>query len=175
MFGATRNNPVTEDLDIQVAGFKSNIINFKKTMNDTININSDCTVQLMDADGIAGTNHAVHAAIHAIKSFARKENISNDLGLEILVRASGQRQISEAIKMLGIKNGEMNICTVTVGCESNIMDKLETILGRREDTVLEPDDFKLKNKYNISDIEEESAGSVSKILMERTALLILQK
>ncbi len=175
MFGATKNNPVTGDYDIHVAGFRSNVINFKKTMSDTININSDCTVQLMDADGIAGKNHAVHAAIHAIKSFARKENISNDLGLEILVRASGQRQISEAIQMLGIKNGEMNICAVTVGCESNIMGKLETILGRRQDMVLEPDDLKLKDKYNISDIEEESAGSVSKILIERTALLVLKK
>ena len=57
----------------------------------------------MDADGIAGREHATHATIHAIKAFSRKENISKDIGLEICVRASGQRQISRAINMTGYK------------------------------------------------------------------------
>ncbi len=61
----------------------------------------------MDADGIAGSEHAVHATIHAIKAFSRKENIAKDMGLEICVRTSGQRQISQALKMLGIKNGDV--------------------------------------------------------------------
>jgi KEOPS complex subunit Cgi121 len=159
---------------IKVAGFKAQITDFKRLMQDLRNFDSDCVIQLINADGIAGRKHAVHAAVHAIKSFSRKENISKDMGLEICVRASGQRQISQALKMLGIKNGKMNICAVALGCEENIMEKLIDVLGERKDSVLEADEDKLKKLYSISKMEAETAGSVSKVLMERTALLILE-
>jgi len=163
-----------ENFNIQVAGFNSHITDFQEIMNDLSKSNFKCTIQLMDAEGIAGKSHAIHATIHAIKAFSRKENISKDLGLEICVRASGQRQISLALKMLGLKNGDMKVCAVVVGCENDIMEKLADILGERDDKILEPDDDKLKDIYKISDIESETAGSVSKLLMERTALLILE-
>ena len=41
------------------------------------------------------------------------------------VRASAQRQISKALNILGIKEGQVNICAVAVNCNENIMDKLE--------------------------------------------------
>jgi len=160
--------------NIEVAGFKAQITDFKRLMQDLGNLDSDCIIQLMNADGIAGRKHAVHATIHAIKSFSRKENISKDMGLEICVRASGQRQISQALKMLGIKNGKMNVCAVAVGCKENLMEQLTDILGVRDDNVLEADEDNLKNIYCISNLEVETAGSVSKLLIERTALLILE-
>ncbi len=166
-------NELREDFNIQVAGYKSNINNFKQLMFDLNKFNPECTIQLMNAEGIAGKKHVIHATIHAIKSFSRKENISNDLGLEICVRISGQRQISQALKMLGIRNGNMKVCAVAVDCEENIMDKLEDILGEREDMVLEADDDKLKELYGISKVEVETTGNISKILMERTSLLII--
>jgi len=163
-----------ENFDIQIAGFNCHITDFQEIMKDLRKFNSKCTIQLMDAEGIAGKSHAINATIHAIKAFSRKENISKDLGLEICVRASGQRQISIALKMLGLKNGYMKVCAVAVGCKQDIMEKLVDILGDRDDKILEPDDDKLKDIYKISDIESETAGSVSKLLMERTALLILE-
>jgi len=163
-----------ENFNIQVAGFNSHITDFQEIMNDLSKSNFKCTIQLMDAEGIAGKSHAIHATIHAIKAFSRKENISKDLGLEICVRTSGQRQISLALKMLGLKNGDMKVCAVVVGCENDIMEKLADILGERDDKILEPDDDKLKDIYDISDIESETIGNLSKLLMERTALLILE-
>jgi len=163
-----------ENFNIQVAGFNSHITDFQEIMNDLSKSNFKCTIQLMDAEGIAGKSHAIHATIHAIKAFSRKENISKDLGLEICVRTSGQRQISLALKMLGLKNGYMKVCAVVVGCENDIMEKLADILGERDDKILEPDDDKLKDIYDISDIESETIGNLSKLLMERTALLILE-
>lgn len=158
--------------NIQIAGFSTNVINFKQLMND---INGfGCTVQLMDAEGIAGTQHALHSAVHALRSFSRGENISKDLGLEICVRASGQRQISQALKILGIKNGDMKICAVAIDCEDDLIKKLEDILGKRDNSVLNADKEKLKNIYGLSDLEIETAGSITKLLMERTALLILE-
>ncbi len=54
------------------------------------------------------------------------------------------------------------------------MDKLTDILDERDDKVLEPDEDKLKTMYHISDIEAETAGNITKLLMEKTALLILE-
>ncbi|WP_048189813.1 KEOPS complex subunit Cgi121 [Methanobacterium sp. SMA-27] len=159
--------------NIQVAGFKSHITNIGQVMADLKQFDN-CMIQLMDAEGIAGREHAIHATIHAINTFSRKENIANDLGIEICVRMSGQRQISQALKTLGIKNGDVTVCVIAVDCKADVMDKLTDILDERDDKVLEPDEDKLKNMYHISDIEAETAGSITKLLMEKTALLILE-
>ncbi|AEG17337.1 KEOPS complex subunit Cgi121 [Methanobacterium paludis] len=163
---------------IQIAGFKSNIKDFNGVMEKISRIsriNSDCVVQIMDADGIAGRKHVMHAAIHAVNAFQRNENIAKDLGLEICVRTSAQRQISRALDILGIQEGEMNICAVAVGCDNGVMVKLGDFLGEMDDSVLEPDETVLKKIYNISDMELETIGSIERLLMEKTSLLILEK
>lgn len=160
--------------DIQIAGFKSSIDNFEELINKINKISKNCTVQLIDADGIAGYEHVLHATIHAVKAFERGENIAKDLGLEICVRASAQRQISKALSILGIKEGKMNICAVAVDCSENIMDELGIILGKQDDSILKVDETLLKEIYNISDREIETAGSISSVMMEKTTLLILE-
>jgi KEOPS complex subunit Cgi121 len=160
--------------DIQIAGFKSSIDNFEELINKINKISKNCMVQLIDADGIAGYEHVLHATIHAVKAFERGENIAKDLGLEICVRASAQRQISKALSILGIKEGKMNICAVAVDCSENIMDELGIILGKQDDSILKFDETLLKEIYNISDREIETAGSISSVMMEKTTLLILE-
>ena len=76
--------------------------------------------------------------------------------------------------MIGISNGKINVSTVAINRENNIMEVLENVLGERNDKVLEANDDKLKEIYNISDIESETAGNLTKLLMEKTALLILE-
>jgi len=163
-----------EEFNIQVAGFKSEIKDYKKIINELAELNNGCIIQLMNAEGIAGRKHVINAAIHAIKSFSRNENIANSLGLEICVRTSGQRQISQALKMLGIKNGNINVCVVAIDCDDNTLQRLANLLGERDDVVLEAEEEKLKKIYNITEIEADTAGSVSDLLIERTALLITE-
>ena len=167
------NNKI-EEFNIQIAGFKSEIKDFKKLMNKLAKLNNGCIIQLMNAEGIAGREHAANAAIHAIKSFSRNENIANSLGLEICVRTSGQRQISQALEMLGITIGNINVCAVAIGCDDSIMQTLAGMLGERDDDVLEPEENKLKKLYNITEIEADTVGNISKLLMERTTLLITE-
>lgn len=162
------------EYNIQIAGFRSNITNFKNLMDATNKISKNCTVQLLNADGIAGREHILHSTVHAIKAFERNENIAKDLGLEICVRASAQRQISKALSTLGLKEGEMNICAVAVDCSENIMDELGTILDKRNESVLEPDETLLKDIYGISDEEIKTASSISNVMIEKTTLLILE-
>jgi KEOPS complex subunit Cgi121 len=172
MIEMVRTNNGNEEFNIQIAGFKSNIIDYNQLINKLSKPHNGCTIQLMNAEGIAGKKHVAHAAIHAIKSFSRNENIANGLGLEICVRTSGQRQISEALKMLGITSGNIRVCAVAVDCDDQVMKTLNNLIGERDDKVLDVEDDKLKKIYNITDIEAVTAGSISKLLMERTSLLI---
>ncbi|MBI5680440.1 MAG: hypothetical protein HZC47_06075 [Methanobacterium sp.] len=160
--------------NIQIAGFMQDVGNFSDLMKKINEISNDCTIQLLNSDGIAGREHILHATVHAIKSFKRDENIANDLGLEICVRASAQRQISKALDILGLKKGEMNICAVFVGCNNDSMSKLDVLLDKRDNNVLKPDINVLKNIYKISDDEIETAGSIENVMIERTSLLILE-
>lgn len=162
------------EYNIQIAGFRSNITDFKNLMNTTNKLSKNGTVQLLNADGIAGREHILHATVHAIKAFERKENIAKDLGLEICVRASAQRQISKALSILGIKDSEMNICAVAVDCSENIMDELGTILDKRDNDVLNPDENLLKDIYGISEGEIKTASGISNVMIEKTTLLILE-
>lgn len=162
------------EYNIQIAGFRSNITDFKNLMNTTNKLSKNGTVQLLNADGIAGREHILHATVHAIKAFERNENIAKDLGLEICVRASAQRQISKALSILGIKEGEMNICAVAVDCSENIMDELGTILDKRDNDVLNPDENLLKDIYGISEGEIKTASGISNVMIEKTTLLILE-
>lgn len=167
---------------IKIMGFKSNITDVKSTLDiiNGFNKNSDCTIQLLDARGIAGKEHIYNAVVHAINSFKRKNNIANDLGMEICLRASAQRQISRAIEILGLKNGPMEICVVLVDCEANkeveeeveVENQLNNIF-ERDDGVLEPDENILKEIYGLKNKEIHVLGSLPYTLIERTTLLIL--
>lgn len=160
--------------EIRVLGFSTavgDIPDLIKKMND---ITSDsCVIQLLNADGIAGEKHILHATQQAIYAFKREENIANDLGLEICVRASAQRQISKALQILGLKEGLNNICAVLVDCNKGMDKELEIILGKRDDTILEADRNHLKDIYQISDKEIENSGGITMVMIERTSLLVL--
>lgn len=177
---------------IKVMGFKSEIKDVPTTLKliNELNANdSDFTVQLLDARGIAGEKHILNATIHAINAFKRKNNIAKDLGMEICLRASAQRQIARAIEILGLKVGPMDICAVLVGCNSDESDESNecgsfTDIGQsienklngmfiRDDSVLEANEQILKKIYNIENEEMEVLGSATYTLIERTTILIL--
>lgn len=160
--------------EIQVLGFSKlveNIPDLVETLNSITGVS--CVVQLLNADGIAGKKHILHAAEQAILAFERNDNISNDLGLEICVRASAQRQISKALKILGLKEGLNNICAVVVDCDEGVERELEKLLGERDDQYLKADITLLKDIYQISDVEIENSGSITRAMIERTSLLVL--
>ncbi|HHT19359.1 MAG: KEOPS complex subunit Cgi121 [Euryarchaeota archaeon] len=167
------------DHNIQIAGFDAEINNLTELM-DLIKIISagnqceGCVIQLLKSDGIAGEKHVLQAISQALMAFNRNNNMAQDLGLEICVRASAQRQISRALKILGIKEGKIGICAVAVDCDENIMYELGKILGEKNNKMLNANVDVLKKLYNISDEEIKSAGNVERVLIERTALLNLE-
>jgi len=161
--------------EIQVLGFSTVVEDIPGLLGKLDDITGDsCIIQLLNADGIAGEEHILHAAQQALYAFKRNENLAKDLGLEICVRASAQRQILKALQILGLKRGLNNICAVLVDCNSSLDNELELLLGKRDDEVLKADENHLKDLYQISDEEIENSGGITGAMIERTSLLVLE-
>ncbi|AIS32734.1 MULTISPECIES: KEOPS complex subunit Cgi121 [Methanobacterium] len=161
--------------EIKISGFETEINDIKEIMGfiKDLTDKNDCTVQLMRARGIAGEKHALQATAQAIKAFERNENTAKDLGLEICLRASAQRQISKALKILGINKGKNDLCVVAVDGGKSVQKKLENVLGPKQ-KVLKPDIEVLQELYQISPLEIESAGDMERVMVERSAILNLE-
>ncbi|MCQ8904609.1 MAG: KEOPS complex subunit Cgi121 [Methanothermobacter sp.] len=153
-------------MDIEVIGYRGVVRDLRGLLEDIKGF--PCTVQLMDARAVAGREHAIHGAIHALKAFERGQNISTDMGIEICLRIAGMRQISRALELLGIMEGEMEICAVLVDCEDEEVKFLDSIF-ERDEGVLEPDEEYLRSIYGLGR-EAETVGVVD-ALIERTTML----
>ncbi len=144
--------------------------------------------QLLNADLVAGPEHLVISVFNALRAFELGLNVSSDLGLEILTFASGQRQISRAIRKMGLRKGLMNVALVLVakpgsgasGAQEAISETLRALGGREDDSVLEVGEEKarlLVEEFGIRDVELRArprAGglpeAVKALVLERVAL-----
>ncbi len=129
------------------------------------------TIQALDADKLAGEEHIRFAVEKAMNSFKTGTNIANDLAKEIMLYASGTRQISKAMR-LGIHKGKNNIALVAVGEESDLSEFSE-IMPKR---VLEYNESKkeaIMRAFNITEEEIEAAGEdkIPELVLERVALV----
>jgi KEOPS complex subunit Cgi121 len=73
------------------------------------------TVQLFDAGAIAGEEHLLSAAMHALRAFERKSMRSSSVGMEMLLYASGKRQIKDAVALVGITDRTRNVAAALAG------------------------------------------------------------
>ncbi len=172
--------------EYMVMGYKINIVGIIAEINDpprTIKLihdlsskckNENCSIQLLHGRGIAGRKHLLQAISQALKAFDRDENISKDIGLEICVRASFRRQISRALNILGIEKGKIPICAVFIDCDSEVIEEIGEILGKRDDKVFQADVNALKDIYKIKDNEINASGNIERVMIERSALLSLE-
>lgn len=146
-------------------------------------------IQLMDAAAIASWRHLLHSAVLAIKAFARGYNVAETLDMEILLYASGSKQIRDAISKLGIKRGLLKLALTCVGRmgEANIKQVVREVLsllrGLEDDSILEVDESKregIKRLFGISDEEIQAsfaggADPLVKCVLNRVALVDVLK
>ncbi len=155
--------------NLKILGFKANIDSVGKTLDLIDSIKKDGEIiQLLNADSIAGINHITHGVNQAFLAFNRGENLAKDISVEIVLRCSAQRQISKAFKMLGLREGEMNLCAVLINCD-DYANKLSSIFTP-DDTVLIADDNKLMEIYDIGDDEVKNV-SVEDLIIDRITKL----
>ncbi|MBA5942512.1 MAG: hypothetical protein H0M93_04220 [Methanophagales archaeon] len=158
------------------------------------------TIQAMDAGLIACEEHIISAVKKAVRAIDKKNSITSDLGLEILLYAAGKRQIERALAM-GVKEGERRIVIVVVdhdvGLGSETQKDLEVVAKEvklrtemdeesiqdwKRNCELELDKNadrrnRLKHFFGITDEELKAVGEkkLRKLVLERVALLDLLK
>ena len=155
--------------NIQILGFRASIDSVGDVLDEINSIkNDDEIIQLLNADSIVSKNHIIHGVNQAYLAFERGENLAKDLSVEIVLRCSAQRQISKAFKILGLKEGNMNLCAVMINSDdySEVLSSIFT----RDDDVLLADDEKLVEIYKISDAELQNM-SIEEIIIDRITKL----
>jgi tRNA threonylcarbamoyladenosine modification (KEOPS) complex Cgi121 subunit len=148
-------------------------------------------LQLLRADRVAGKEHIIYAAWNAVDSFRSKDRRAKKLSMEFLLFASGEHQIIEAIKLLGVTTTNPEL--VVVGLSRATLDPvvlgkmvMKTVGGTPDDLVLEIDTpskaSNLKRAFHISETEIESSrmpgeseeSVLKRLVIERSALLALE-
>lgn len=155
--------------NVQILGFRATINSIEETLNLINDIRKDDEIiQLFNADAIVSKNHILHGVNQAFLAFDRGENLANDISVEVVLRCSAQRQISKAFKIMGIKEGEMDLCVVLINC-GDYTDELSSIFTPDESVLIGNDD-ELKKIYKISDVELENM-SIEEIIIDRITKL----
>lgn len=155
--------------NIQILGFKGTINSIGETLDYIDSIKEDGEIiQLLNADSIVSKNHIIHGVNQALLAFDRGENLANDLSVEIALRCSAQRQISKAFNILGLKEGEMNLCVILINSKDHF-EELSKIFTP-DDNVFDLDESNLIKIYKISD-DEIINMSLEDIIIDRIAKL----
>ncbi len=146
-----------------------NIPEFLKKIDNITSQKEDSTIQLLDCDYICGIKHLNQAIAQSIKAFQEKQNFAHDRGLEICVRLSAQKQITQALNLLGIKK-QGNITVVYINTTDKQIMEVETFLSNRRDELLEEyDSKKIVEKYELVNDE-----NIEDTLCEKIALLSIK-
>lgn len=136
--------------NIQIFGFKATINSVGETLDLIDGFKKDGEIiQLLNADAVVSRNHIIHGVNQAFLAFERGENLAKDISVEIVLRCSAQRQISKAFKILGLAEGEMNLCAVLINSDDHLEELSEIFTP--DDSVLMADEDKIKKIYGIDD------------------------
>ena len=159
------------DYNVMVLGFTGDIDSVDGVLSKINNLAGDSVVQLLNADLIAGRKHIFHAVYQSVLAFSRNENLANDLGVEICLRCSAQRQISKAFQLLGLKEGKMNLCAILLNPNNDILDYLNTCFTRSDDVLL-PIESNLIDTFDISS-EELACYTCDDIIIDKISRLVV--
>jgi KEOPS complex subunit Cgi121 len=134
----------------------------------------NCTVQIFRADRIFGELHLEVAVEHAQRSFDQSRNRSKHIGIEILLYCAAERQIKNAIELLGITDETREMAIVILG-EVPEKELLKSLGLERDDSVL--DGNKEPEAFGITLDEVNAVGDdrVIDLILERMALSELDR
>jgi len=141
-------------------------------------------IQVFNADLIFNKNHLTSAVEHAFRAIDRKTNTTNSAEMEILLYASGERQLKLAIPKMGIQKGEGKIAIVFTNhgerngkITDHLVDELTEMLSlKRDDKVLKGDKNTLK-RFGLSDqeINTVSESKYEDLILEKIAMVDIIK
>src|SRR6266705_5724575 len=126
-----------------IQGFRdARVIDSEKALHDLRWSFDGIELQLLRADRIAGIEHMVFAARNAVDSFTGKVRRAKHLSMEFLLFASGEHQIVEAIKFLGVSQQSTELALVGLSEKntdfSALIDRATDVFrGIPDDSVLD--------------------------------------
>jgi len=134
-----------------------------------------CSIAVARADRIFGIDHLLSATEKALRSFEMGRNTASTIPGEIMLYASAQRQIKDAINLLGITPQTSEIALAVVG-ETDQQTLLDELSLKRDDSVLNSEGKDL-SVFHISDddLRTVDAGREADLVLEKVALLDLEK
>ncbi|MBS7610976.1 hypothetical protein KEJ27_02000 [Candidatus Bathyarchaeota archaeon] len=138
-------------------------------------------VQVLNAENVAGFKHVLISVLTALEAFNCKLNLAKSLPMEILVRASTQRQINEALGILGVKRGLCDVVFIIIGEERDrVKEALNDLMERYRNHVdmhlIEEDKSdRIMEIYGISEENVESEVEYSKCRWEAVKNLVAEK
>ena len=106
--------------------------------------------QALDPAVAAGPTHVIHSVQEVLKAFEQGNNIARTPEMELLVRVSGERQVSKAIQKAGVKADK-----AVFVCWSE--DPEKTWQEFRQEFVLEEEEFRDPDKKSLLKAMEETA------------------
>lgn len=132
-------------------------------------------VQLLDARYVVGRDHLVSAAEHAERAMREGTNVAKSLAVEFVLYASGERQIADALRKMGIRDDTREFAVVLFG-DANPGELLAVLNLTRDDGVLAPSRGKLA-AFGITEAELASVppDRIADLVLERVALVDLAK
>ncbi|TFG33686.1 hypothetical protein EU527_07315 [Candidatus Thorarchaeota archaeon] len=132
-------------------------------MDELLDLAKSCSkdilaIQFFNSRLIAGEIHLLSAAQNAVNAWRGNYMIARSLDVEIIVYASAQRQIHQALSLLGVKDGLTSISIVIVDKEEKkvVGTLVEMInqIGEEIDPPFAPTEEKIDFLMNIFDITE---------------------
>ncbi len=140
-------------------------------------------IQLFDARFIFGADHITTAIDHAKRAIDLGKTISDSLSMEILLYASGEYQIKNAIAKLGLREDTMEIAIVIISDNDfnlkiqKMIDQLFSELGFRHDDRVINGDKKYLEQYGINKDELLSVPEARwfELVLEKVALVDIKK
>lgn len=132
---------------------------------------------LMDADKVCGPDHITSAVIHARRAFEQGTAASNTLGMEVILYASGERQISKAKKKMGLHQETERVAVVLLSPLDLGMDVLLRQLGLQRDDSLLTCGPEKGRAFGIDPVEMRTLGeeNLAELILEKVAFVDMLK
>jgi len=145
-------------------------------------------IQFFDAQLIATVDHLYFASLNAIQALKNRTNISKSAAMETMLYASAERQIKNAINLIGIKPETDDIAVTIIGEDPKqivtLLEELTECVGRKPDFAVldltKEKQEKICKAFEITDEElkistkDNAEKAIVDLVIERVALLATQ-
>lgn len=153
--------------DLKVIGIKGDA-SFQSIVDHFISLGGE--VVLMDPMYVYGKDHIISAVEHAERAFRNGTNRSKTVMMETIMYASGDRQISNALKKMKPKDGCTEFVAAVLDVPGDLfLDKIGMV---RDDRIIDGTPEKAKAIGLVIDVD---GISYDQLILEKVALLDIAK